>query len=367
MPNKPQTKNVKEMKVSPTKKMTKNTETATPPQNDEILQHLREMEERMTSKLEAAVENATTPIQLLISNLTSRVEALEKKNQLQERTIEQYRDETTRMNEKLCELERETEELRIKQADIEDRNRRCNIRFRNFPEKAEEKSPADLIVSWLKDTIPNLTLEVSDLERAHRALKPLPKPGAHPRDIIVCFSRYRKKEEIWNSLKNSTNLQYKNNSILVLQDLSQDTLNRRKNLRPYTQLLQQKGIRYRWGFPFRLIVTTDTTQYMATNETEAQQLLRNLGLDPPSNQQQKDLPSDSRDQESGITVNEWMEVKRGKRQQKQYIKTRRFNHLPSRTKSFYRTFSTGRLTTINRTKTSLRNNPTTTTTTTTAK
>ncbi|XP_077773353.1 uncharacterized protein LOC144325112 [Podarcis muralis] len=183
--------------MTPTREMANNAKMVAPLQDDDhpiTKRDLREMEAR----LEEALKATMAPMQVLINNLTSKVEALENKNQMQERIIEQYREENARVNKKLDELvnqmEAEHNEMKIKQADLEDRNRRCNIRFRNFPEKTEEKSPADLIIRWLKNTIPSLKLEAEDLERAHRALKPMPKPSAPPPERHHCMFHTLPKE-----------------------------------------------------------------------------------------------------------------------------------------------------------------------------
>uniref|UniRef100_A0A670HS05 L1 transposable element RRM domain-containing protein n=1 Tax=Podarcis muralis TaxID=64176 RepID=A0A670HS05_PODMU len=363
MPSQPQTKTIRETEMTPTREMANNAKMVTPLQDDDhpiTKRDLREMEARLEETLKATM----APMQVLINNLTSKVEALENKNQMHERIIEQYREENARVNKKLDELvnqmEAEHNEMKIKQADLEDRNRRCNIRFRNFPEKTEEKSPADLIIRWLKNTIPSLKLEAEDLERAHRALKPMPKPSAPPRDIIVCFTCYQKKEEIWHQLRNSSNLRYGETPILALQDLSQDTLNRRKSLRPCTQRLQQAGIKYRWGFPFRLIVTTNTTQHMATNIPEALQLLKNLELDLPPEWKPTNPPSDSPNHEE-TTANNWTTVQKKKIQQKRRNNANQYRQAscsePSR-----RPYDTRNQTKINQTNSSQMDNPTTTTT-----
>lgn len=349
--------------MTPTREMANNAKMATPLQDDDhpiTKRDLREMEARLEETLKATM----APMQVLINNLTSKVEALENKNQMQEKIIEQYREENARVNKKLDELvnqmEAEHREMKIKQADLEDRNRRCNIRFRNFPEKAEEKSPTDLIIRWLKNTIPGLKLEADDLERAHRALKPMPKLSAPPRDIIVCFTRYKKKEEVWNNLRNSTNLRYGETPILALQDLSQDTLNRRKSLRPFTQRLQQAGIKYRWGFPFRLIVTTNTTQHTATNISEALQLLKSLELDLPPEWQPTNPPSDSPNHEE-TTASNWTTVQSKKKKQKRQNNANQYRQA-QRSEPSRRPYDTRHQTKINQTNSSQMDNPTTTTT-----
>ncbi|XP_053262814.1 uncharacterized protein LOC128422624 [Podarcis raffonei] len=188
--------------MTPTREMANNAKMVTPLQDDDhpiTKRDLREMEARLEARLEETLKATMAPMQVLINNLTSKVEALENKNQMQERIIEQYREENARVNKKLDELvnqmEAEHREMKIKQADLEDRNRRCNIRFRNFPEKTEEKSPADLIICWLKNTTPSLKLEADDLERAHRALKPMPKPSAPPQETSLYASHATKRRK----------------------------------------------------------------------------------------------------------------------------------------------------------------------------
>lgn len=64
----------------------------------------------------------------------------------------------------------------------------------------------------------------------------------------------------------------------IFNDLSPITLAKQRNLRPITSYLQHHKIPYYWGFPFRLAVFTDGTQFNLRELQEAEAFIKNLGL-----------------------------------------------------------------------------------------
>ncbi|CAH2223743.1 Hypothetical predicted protein, partial [Pelobates cultripes] len=44
-------------------------------------------------------------------------------------------------------------------------------------------------------------------------------------------------------------------TIKILADLSAATLKRRRDFQPVTEELRRAGIRYRWGYPTKLLIT----------------------------------------------------------------------------------------------------------------
>lgn len=65
--------------------------------------------------------------------------------------------------------------------DLENRNRRCNLRLVNLPEKVEGKDAANFLEKWLSDVFGASTFPSPIIiERAHRISRPPTKPQQYP-------------------------------------------------------------------------------------------------------------------------------------------------------------------------------------------
>lgn len=80
--------------------------------------------------------------------------------------------------------------------------------------------------------------------------------------------------------RNKSLIMYKGSKLQIFSDLYPITLAKQRNLRPFTSHLQQHKIPYYWGFPFRLAVSKEGTQYSLGELQEAEAFLKNLGLPP---------------------------------------------------------------------------------------
>lgn len=70
------------------------------------------------------------------------------------------------------------------------------------------------------------------------------------------FNRYQLKEEILPKAQNKTQISHNGRELCLFQDLSNITLQLRRELRPILEDLHMKGIPYRWKFPFCLSATS---------------------------------------------------------------------------------------------------------------
>lgn len=119
--------------------------------------------------------------------------------------------------------------IKEKTVDLEDRSRRCNLVFFNFPEVSR------FATENCEETVENFLLSEKILEnddiwidRAHRLGRRRPDHDTRPRPIIVKFSYYKQKERI---LKNGAKLKHSN--INVSEDYSKETLHIHNQLRKH--------------------------------------------------------------------------------------------------------------------------------------
>ena len=139
--------------------------------------------------------------------------------------------ETSKILEtKINENESHVKAVKTKTVDLEDRSRRCNLVFYNFPEtgRNEAENCEDVVCSHLGGLGIFPPGEEIWIERAHRLGRRTPEHSTKPRPIIVCFSYFKQKEIIIKS-----GARFKRSPINVSEDYSRETLEEHKRLRSY--------------------------------------------------------------------------------------------------------------------------------------
>lgn len=86
-------------------------------------------------------------------------------------------------------------------------------------------------------------------------MKPKGKSTDPPRDVICCISDFQLKENILRNARLRHKYWHEGSELQVFQDLSNITLQNRRDLKPLLELLREKAIIYRWKFPFGLLAT----------------------------------------------------------------------------------------------------------------
>uniref|UniRef100_A0A8C5WIJ7 Uncharacterized protein n=1 Tax=Leptobrachium leishanense TaxID=445787 RepID=A0A8C5WIJ7_9ANUR len=165
--------------------------------------------------------------------------------------------------------------------DVDNRGRRNNLRIRGLPEPQGPLEDIPTLLSSLFNPLLQRPLDAPLLfDRAHRALRAKGALSSAPRDIICRLHYYVDKERILMASRKS-NLQDRfGNPLQVFPDLSWSTLQARKALRPLTQILQDRQIRYRWGYPFSLTTVIDGESFFVSSPEDISPLTSALGVAP---------------------------------------------------------------------------------------
>ncbi|CAH2276971.1 Hypothetical predicted protein [Pelobates cultripes] len=110
-----------------------------------------------------------------------------------------------------------------------------------------------------------------------RALRAPTPNAAQPRDIIIRMHYFHIKEALMRAARD-TLLQIEGHQVFFYQDLAPSTLRKRRELRPLTQELTRRHIRYTWGHPFKLQVRQNNRILTLHNITEAADFAERLDL-----------------------------------------------------------------------------------------
>lgn len=226
------------------------------------------LSELLDKGLTLNAERITGEIRADFQNLGTRIDHIEHKLDVTISRANQHSDQLHFMQEQL-----DTAQTRID--DLENRLRRDNFRIRGIPETVSDVQAA--VQEVIKSLIPSVPVHKLELDRAHRSLGPLRKDGS-PRDIIVKPHFYSIKEEVMKRSRQQDQIQYQGKVIQIFADISPNTIQKRRSLKPLLTALTKKDIKYRWAFPFALKFTYNGKQQTFRSFPEGERLLLDLKI-----------------------------------------------------------------------------------------
>lgn len=206
-----------------------------------------------------------------IENLCSRTSHIENK---MEEIISAHND----LSDAYDNANSEIKWLKEKITDLEDRSRRNNVKIRGIPEEVDPSNLEKYIQQLLKSILPTHDSTLLILDRAHRIPKSKSAPPNAPRDVLTRIHFYHIKDQLLQENRRRKTLPEPYHNILIFPDLSASTLQARKELSNITSTLRKNEIRYKWGFPTKIIIKKDDTTYIIRNQEEGEKLIQQWNL-----------------------------------------------------------------------------------------
>ncbi|XP_053555608.1 TATA box-binding protein-associated factor RNA polymerase I subunit C [Bombina bombina] len=260
-----------------------------------IMDSLKSLLDKHHASFTAQMAASTAELKKEISSTNERIDSLERRQEDAAVEHSNLQSFTQRLADYL-------EVVDDKIADLEDRSRRNNLRIRGIPETI---SPADL-QPYLKELFQVLAPPATELEalmdRAHRALKPRGLSDDQPRDTIVRLHYFTYKERIQRAHFQKPPLPEKFKNLQIFPDLSVRTLQKRKTYAEITSILRRNEIRYRWGYPIKLLIFRNNQLFTVQTSTKGYELLKMWNLYPP--QKDKEKPQ-ARHSQLSASAAEW--------------------------------------------------------------
>lgn len=217
-----------------------------------------------------------------MSFLKQDVQTIRERASEAEQRISDMEDVVWPMEGKVQYLHKEINAHTDNLGDMEDRQRRNNVRFVGFPEKAEGTQPEDFLELWLKDNMADTTFSrLFAIERAHRIPSKPPPPGAHPRPMIARILHFRDRESIFRAACTGGELQYNGNRISIYPDFSAATQKQRASFIHVKKRLRDLQLPYSMLYPAKLRVVDGGKVSFFNNPTKASRWLDSRGRRSP--------------------------------------------------------------------------------------
>lgn len=230
---------------------------------------LEAMYTRLATKFQTELHKTSHTLSQEIAALGSHIELLETKHDELALAYNDLSREHDSLATALSAIQAQVE-------DLDNRNRRNNLRLRGIPESETELIPA--VIRLFKSLLPDYDSAAFKCDRIHRAIRPKPPDDKPPRDVVLCMKDFLIKEDILRASRNKQRITLDNHPIQIYPDISPTTLDRCRGLKEITTALQSARIHYRWGFPFKLLVPHNGTTFSSSSLHEGQEILVKLGL-----------------------------------------------------------------------------------------
>lgn len=210
--------------------------------------------------------------------LTEIMAAIKEVSQMARETF----DLCKKHNQSITDLKASKRLLKDRVAWLEGEARFMNLKFCGLPEHPDlnsNLSPAN--ASWLASLLHLEDGIAPTIIAAYRVGPALIIKPNYPWNVVVQFLYQRTKDAVLQLAQNSSALQYKGTKILALLDLPSEVLMKRKLLKPITDQLKAKNVRFRWSATSNIIVVRDGAQFKAEDIASGHTFLVALDLPLP--------------------------------------------------------------------------------------
>lgn len=168
-----------------------------------------------------------------------------------------------------------------------------NLKLRSFPEGSEGNTDFQILISnWLASLWQLEEGIAPTLTNAYRLGPSRRPPNSLPRDILIRCPDARIKQKILASTRPNGHLMFLDHKIFILQDLSAETLEARRRLKPLTTLLMKHKVRHRWLSYTKVQVIFKGVPLTAKDFGSANQMLQHIGITVPDYFLSDEAPKD---------------------------------------------------------------------------
>lgn len=167
-----------------------------------------------------------------------------------------------------------------KLADMEDRNRRCNIRVTGLEEGLEGSNAIQFLTRSLPKWFPALAGLPIEIMRAHRIYNDSSRNRGISQTLIFNVLRYPSRQAILNAARKDP-LSINGRKIRFSPDYSSFTVNRRQAFHKAMDTARAKGLDFFWIYPATLKIKDGAQYKVFTSPEEAEVFLGSLPTPTP--------------------------------------------------------------------------------------
>ncbi|KAJ7345185.1 hypothetical protein JRQ81_001135 [Phrynocephalus forsythii] len=231
----------------------------------------------MTSTMEDRFHSLSSQNKDLKKDLSQEIQKVQAEVSKNRTELKKLADEVkhvqilaTKNKKDIATHEEEIDSLQRKLIYMEDYSRRSNLKLINF-ELQDKREMKKEILAWFNSSLPQQLVERA-IERVHYIGN---AKGGVSRPILIRFTSYAIKEQLMSTIRAKPELLKRDARIVqVYQDISRESFEWRKTMKPVTSALRKHNFKYNWGFPIFLKVWKGSTLHTIYSLEEGEQLLK---------------------------------------------------------------------------------------------
>lgn len=236
--------------------------------NGKILEAIHSLRADVTTRREilAAISEIKTDLSSYSGRLTQA-----------EDRIGETEDNVTVLHNTVNGMEKVITALTEKVDDLENRDRRSNLRVIGLPENAEGRDVESFLEKWIPEVLgPENFPTPLVIERAHRIPGGRPKPNSPltPRPLILKFLNFRDKVRVMQAARAKGKVIYGTRHIMFFPDFSAEVTKRRMKYGEVKQQLRTRGIQFGLIFPARMYTLHNGKRRVFNTPEEVESFLR---------------------------------------------------------------------------------------------
>ncbi|KAE8587398.1 hypothetical protein XENTR_v10021959 [Xenopus tropicalis] len=219
------------------------------PTTQDILTAITTCQSTLTATLTAKIEEVKVELSLLkqdVQNIRDRTRAIEER-------VSTLEDCTTPLPNEITQLHKLIKQATERMEDMENRQRRSNIRVVGLPERSEGQNPELFAEKWLQDMLgAEIFSKQLVAERAHRVPTRAPPPGAPLRPFLIKLLNYRDRDAALQAARKKGDIQFQGVRVSLYPDYSAALQRQRGTFYGVKKRLRDLGINYNMLFPAKL-------------------------------------------------------------------------------------------------------------------
>ena len=233
---------------------------------------------KLAAMLETTMDKQRKFMEAQFAGLNGRLDEIKTDLSRRSNDIAKLRTEYSDLRKRVDKTENTTEsnkakltDYEAKLADLEDRNRRDNVRILGIPEGAEGPNATQFINTNLLKWFPTLGDQRMEIMRAHR-IGPPATGNRGPRTLICKMLRFTDRDKILQASR-KTPVKLGERDIRFSADFSNYTVMRRRAFAPAMEEARKQGLQAYLLYPARLKLIRGQDQRIFDTSTEAEVFL----------------------------------------------------------------------------------------------
>lgn len=254
----------------------------------DLAKKVNTMDETMGNRLDSIdgslteIKTSVTSVENSIIFLSERATNLEARVDEAESRISASEDLANEHDSKLKSLEKSVALFKQKVDNLEDAQRRRNLKIVNFPDNVEKDLPLAPFLQLLLPKLLELPSDYPPLDIEFARRRDGPNSGSTAKTVLVRFLRTSQRDAVIKAAAGKRSIEYESSTLRFYPDVPTDVLRRRREYEPVKKAMKSHNMYRGFVYPDRLRCLHEGRIRLFDTPASAAEFLRSIKIDLPS-------------------------------------------------------------------------------------